>query len=347
MLAIPTIQATQEGDENPLAKTVHRKPQPTLLEAAPQLPQQPAPPVSTRPAPEHIRRFHLSRSDSPQLSAGISKKRTAPAVFVERDAKKQRESLRAVLEQHHVAPSERPKAQVNAQAARPAAPKDEEPRPVQPESSAAKTSPKLSASRPAAPVSMPDRKNKDLDEMARLMDSWTLDLIAQDREKMEQKTSTAKYNPATSKFKPRAPKLRYFERHPESVAAKERESAAQQPAAATPPATDGNVVDMTDDNNDDDYVLETYERVPAERLLDQAVPAHRVGLLVFDSEPDMAQFFYGNESDSEDGFAEDDDDSNGERRPRVEWASWLNTTDKFPRRELLCKRVSRRGSRFR
>lgn len=63
--------------------------------------------------------------------------------------------------------------------------------------------------------------------------------------------------------------------------------------------------------DDEDYVLETYERVPAERLRDQAVPAHRVGLLVFDTEPDMVEFFYGNESDSEEDYLEDDEDENG------------------------------------
>ena len=66
-------------------------------------------------------------------------------------------------------------------------------------------------------------------------------------------------------------------------------------------------VDVADD---DDYVMETYERVPASRLRDQAVPASRVGLLVFDTEPDKADFFYGEEGDSDDEFPEDDENEN-------------------------------------
>ncbi|AEO69328.1 28cab5d1-a9b1-4af9-b1b7-95f619d0cd6b [Thermothielavioides terrestris] len=308
---VPTIQATRDGDDVALSKRAPKRPL-TAAPAAPAKPQQSEPTLSSAPAAERIRRFHLSRSDSPQLPAGVSKKRTAPVVFIERDAKKHRESLRAVIEKHHVEPTDRqPQAQVGSKAEdreeEPAAPP--QPSPVKykrPGTRALKTAPNT---RPSPAPPLPDRQDKDMDEMTRLMDSWTLDLIAQDREKMEEQRTNSKYNPATSRFKPKAPKLRYFERHPESLAAKEREKTAQQAAAATTTAMDVSVDDTTDD---EDYVLETYERVPAERLLDQEVPAHRVGLLVFDTEPDMVEFFYGNESDSEDDYVEDDVDSNDE-----------------------------------
>jgi hypothetical protein len=154
---------------------------------------------------------------------------------------------------------------------------------------------------------MRNREDKNMDQLARDMDAWTLDEIAKNLGKMEEQSTTSKYSPAKSRFKPKAPKQRYFERHPESLASRSADKPAEK-SAATAPTVEMDVENSTDE---EDYVLETYERVPAERLRDQAVPAHRIGLLVFDTEPERAEFFYGNEGESEDEFGEDDEDSNG------------------------------------
>lgn len=189
----------------------------------------------------------------------------------------------------------------------------------------------------------------NMDELARVMDSWTLAEIAKNLDKMEERRTTSKYSPATSRFKPKAPKQRYFERHPDDHAAeraREKGSAAVMNVDAQDASTD----------DDEDYVLETYERVPAERLRDRAVPAHRVGLLVFDTEPDMVEFFYGNESDSEEEFPEDEEDENGERGPWVGMTRQAGVVCIIPPRrrrltrcccsgELLHDGIPRRGPR--
>jgi hypothetical protein len=171
------------------------------------------------------------------------------------------------------------------------------------------------------------RENTDMDALAQSMDAWTLDEITKNLNRMQEQSTTSKYSPATSRFKPKAPKQRYFERHPESLAQRGRGKAGAQqaPAGTTAMDVDAGVGDTTDE---EDYVLETYERVPAERLRDQTVPAHRVGLLVFDTEPDMVEFFYGNEGDSDEDVAEGDEDENGRRPCTI--AGWsFQAADEF------------------
>lgn len=159
------------------------------------------------------------------------------------------------------------------------------------------------------PPSMQPREDIDMDELARAMDSWTVQEINKNLDRMTAESTTSKYSPATSRFKPKAPKLRYFERHPEAAAVKQRGNAVAQTKSGTAAmSVDATAEDTTDE---EDYVLETYERVPAERLREQAVPSHRVGLLVFDTEPDMVEFFYGTEGDSDDDLPEDEEDENG------------------------------------
>jgi len=153
---------------------------------------------------------------------------------------------------------------------------------------------------------MRDREKSDVNELARVMDSWTLDEITKNINKMEEQSARSKSSPAKSRFKPKPPKQRYFERHPESVASKQQ----QPPAGAT--SMDVDVRVAGDSTDEEDYVLETYERVPAQRLRERAVPPHLIGVLMFDTEPDMVDFFYGKEGDSEDEFPEDEDDENAE-----------------------------------
>lgn len=237
-------------------------------------------------------------------------------MFVERGAKKQRDALKAIAREHSVTQPEPAEPLSDSQPLEAPPPEDadantaQQSRPVaklkRPGNRACTSTPK---SKPMLPPSMRDREKTDMDDLARAMDHWTLDIITSNLERMEEQHATSKYSPAKSRFKPKAPKQRYFERHPQPLAPREGGNAGQQAAPGTAVMdVDMGVGDSTDE---EDYVVETYERVPVERLRDQAVPAHRVGLLVFDTEPDMAEFFYGNESESEDDFPEDEDDENG------------------------------------
>ncbi|KAG7290526.1 hypothetical protein NEMBOFW57_000529 [Staphylotrichum longicolle] len=339
--ATPIIQPTREGDEDRrLIRHPHQPTKASVLDDGtttkavpepPAAPEEPTPTITSHPS---IRRFHLSRSNSPQPTGGVSKKRTVPAVFVERGAKKQRETLKAIIQEHNVTSTGPPKPQGDSQSETRLSSTDEEsaateqPNPVKykrPGARAATTAPKT---KPTLPPSMRDRENSNMDELARVMDSWTIDEITKNLERMEEQSTKSKYSPAKSRFKPKAPKLRYHERHPEYLAEKQREAAAHH--TGTPAAVMD--VDGMDTSDDEDYVVETYERVPAERLRDQAVPAHRVGLLVFDTEPDMADFFYGNESDSEDEFPEDEEDENAENYYAADYPDEdLDWDDEFDR----------------
>ncbi len=231
----------------------------------------------------------------------MSKKRSVPALFIERGAKKHRESLKAVIKERNATPTV---DSLSTSEDEPAV--TEKPAPVRLKRPGMRscTAPNF---KPTLPPSMRDRDNTNMDDLARAMDSWTLDEITKNLDIVEGQRAKSKSSPAKSRFKPKAPALRYHERHPESLAPKEQKTAKEQ---ATAPETVMDV-DVADTTDEEDYVLEIYERVPAERLQDQAVPEHRVGLLVFDTEPEMAEFFYGNESDSEDEFPEDDEDENG------------------------------------
>lgn len=307
--AIPSIQPTEEGEESRLLAHARRTPQapaaspaataPARASAPPALP---AASVLSHPTTDHLRRFHLSRSNSPQPAPGLPKKRGAPAVFIERNAKKRGESLTAAGQEHDVTPAGPTQASGGSAAARPSSSVVQQPAAKYKKPGInARTKPSAE-SKPSLPPSML-RDGANMDELSRAMDSWTLSEISKNLEKMDQYGVKSKSSPLMSRFRPKAPKQRYFERHPE-------QKKVPQPAAAAA-AMD---VDVDDTTDEEDYVVEMYERVPAERLRDRAVPAHRVGLLVFDTEPDMVEFYYGNESDSEEDYLEDDENED------CEWA---------------------------
>lgn len=321
--AIPSIQSTQEGDEGRLLRHARKVPQapaashtaasPTRASAPPELP---APSVLSHPTTDQLRRFHLSRSNSPQPASGLPKKRGAPAVFVERTAKKRGELTEPVIQEHNATPAAPTQAHDDSGAAKvpPAAAQQpgtakEQPGAVKYKRPGINARTKPSAeSKPSLPPSM-HRQGLNMDELARAMDSWTLDEISKNLEKMEGHGIKSKSSPVMSRFRPKPPKQRYFERHPEQPAQKERGKASQHTGAA---AMD---VDAEGTTDDEDYVIDMYERVPAERLRDEAVPAHRVGLLVFDTEPDMVEFYYGNENDSDEEYMEDDENEDCECVP--------------------------------
>ncbi|PSR94272.1 hypothetical protein BD289DRAFT_480717 [Coniella lustricola] len=160
--------------------------------------------------------------------------------------------------------------------------------------------------RPVAQSLEPHWAGDELDEMTRSMNDFALQLIganlAETEERDRKQAAAAARKVATStvasttpqRFKPKAPAKRYAERHPEITAAQH----------AVEPQEEVDIV------SEDEYVVETYVRVPASALSKDIAP-DKVGLLVFDNEPD-ADFFYGEEGDSDDELAEDDEDENAE-----------------------------------
>jgi hypothetical protein len=272
-----------------------------------------------------VRRFHLSKEQLslPAVAATTSRKRGAPAVFVERSAKKQKENVEpktptlpeapaassnngpadAVLDERPSTPTSPERMAAAAAAQRPGQSTFKRP------GTRARTNKEQPATTPSLPPSLLKRDGLDMDELARDMEAYTLSHITANLNKMDLDSARARAisqspgSAKSSRFKPKAPATRFAERHPEYVAERERAK-----AAAVDMVMDEQSGDSTDD---EDYVMETYERVPASRLRDQAVPPHRVGLLVFDTEPERTDFFFGNEGGSSDEFAEDDEDENG------------------------------------
>ncbi|KAK4198165.1 hypothetical protein QBC40DRAFT_95537 [Triangularia verruculosa] len=313
--AIPTIVPTAEGDERRLNRPKKTPKAPssnasTTLEPVPAL----APTAELSDPTVNLRKFHLSRPNPAGPFAGITKKRGATAVFVERGPKRQKSAIltpqvvKDILEQSSTAQSsDTAKASSSASQEQNTQPTVYK-RPGTKPRTKAPTFESTASSKPAVPPSMHNRAG-DMDELSRVMDTWTLGEISKNLDRVDQLNAKSKSSPVKSRFQPKAPKLRYHERHPtENVAQQQR--AKEQAAAAA--ATSTMDIDMVDTSDDDDYVIETYERVPAERLRDQVVPAHRVGLLVFDNEPDAADFFYGNDDETDDEFPEDEDDENAE-----------------------------------
>ncbi|KAK3996021.1 hypothetical protein QBC44DRAFT_318985 [Cladorrhinum sp. PSN332] len=311
---VPAIQPTKEGDEQ-LANRPKKTPKSQVSNAetpAPEaVPAQDAVPgpATTAPDTSHqptttddgIRKFHLSKSVLAQLATSrAAKRRGSPAVFIERGPKKPRsadlnpEVVKVILNETNTKQPEQQSTETIA-AATPsssAAPKPALKRP----GSNARTKPKGDDSKAALPPSMANPQ-ADMDELSMAMDFWTLDEIMKNVEIMDSK---GKYSPATPRWKPHAPKQHHQEHH-----TKEQVNSA--------PAMYKNAMDVDGDTTDeDDYIIETYERVPAERLRDQAVPVHQVGLLVFDTEPDMEEFFYGNEDETDDEYPEDEENEDGE-----------------------------------
>lgn len=101
-----------------------------------------------------------------------------------------------------------------------------------------------------------------------------------------------------SKFKPKAPSLRYAQRHPEDKTQAKNETMA----------LDGPYIEEeTDDGSE--YIIDTYIRMPVEAL-DIEITAKNIGFLVLDSQPDIDQF-YREDDDSDEEEDDIDEDENG------------------------------------
>ncbi|KAK0630600.1 hypothetical protein B0T17DRAFT_491499 [Bombardia bombarda] len=371
--AIPSILPTKEGDENrplkPLRRTqAAKKPQEQLQPPDLNLPE----PNSDLMRRFHLSRSIAPNPAI--TGAGIAKKRAATAVFVERSTKKPQEARNILsLPQRPKAggPQDRhppthatpvPTVKVSPAASSEPAVAAQDHQHQQPSSQSRLKRPgsnartKSSSPAPGAPgtrAALPlsftsrDREEFNMDQLARDMDAYALSQIFNNVSRMDQDSakiaarSQAHTNAALntspaskSRFKPKAPALRYHERHPEQVVEAERAKAAAAAVAAQQHDADMMDIDDEDGTDDEDYVVETYERVPASRLRDQVVPPHRVGLLVFDSEPDRADFFYGEEGDSDDEYLEDDEDENAENYYTADYpeeeVDWDDEFDRNP-----------------
>ncbi|KAI1374570.1 hypothetical protein F4677DRAFT_161235 [Hypoxylon crocopeplum] len=242
------------------------------------------------------RRFHMSRKDlilaastHPGRShGGISKKRSAPTLFVERRIKRissrPLEKLQAITNALAHPPTSTPAATEEMEVDKPEPRKYKKP-------GVAKFAKKVDGQK-----SLTERLNVDTYKITAEMDAFIMETIGISLQKAEDEKALQSAARTQPKFKPK-PIMRYAERHPESV---------QAPVDAD--MTDADV-DISD-SDDGDYIIETYERVPASKM-GEHVPLHSIGVLVFDEEPDM-EFFYGEGGDSDDEWAEDEEDENAE-----------------------------------
>lgn len=281
--------------------------------------------TSTVKAPEP-RRFHLSRPDA-MLSAseypspthgGLSKKRSAPALFIERRIKKlasrpvkKLQSAPSTATAQAIAPTSEknaPGSQSSPSVSGSADVGETEPRrykkPGVARLAGKGATPKATTQ---LPQSMTNRWNVDMDRMAEEMNAFALEQIglnlqkAEEEQKQRFRSANGGQSNSQLKYKPKAPTKRYSERHPEPAPEKTAECADKEMVDADAGLSE---------TDDEEYVIETYVRVPASKMGDN-VPPQNVGLLVFDGEPDVA-YFYGEGSDSEDEWAEDEEDENAE-----------------------------------
>lgn len=165
------------------------------------------------------------------------------------------------------------------------------------------------------PDSMKTEQTDEMDQLARDMNEFVLKQIGENLAAIEERDrkqaavaarrAPSVMSPKSSKFTPKAPTKRYAERHPEVADTPERAATAASPA--------DNMEVEYESYSEDEYVIETYVRVPATTLGENVDP-ERIGLLVFDNEPDV-DYFYGVEGDSDDEWPEDDEDENGKLQP--------------------------------
>lgn len=252
-------------------------------------------------------------SATPQYSSsrslsGVSKKRLGPPIFMERKIKslpsRKLEAINHGLTTHGTfqarSASRTPPVTGSPQAEEMEVDTKEPKKYKKPgvNKSAGKAS--ATTAKSELPPAMLNRWNVNLDKLTAEMNAFALEQIGRNIQQAEKEKSAAR-KPASAmpprRFKPKAPAKRYAERHPE----------------ATREQVDRTMIDADvahSDTDDDDYVIETYIRVPLSTMQKQKVAPGSIGLLVFDDDPDQ-EFFYGEFSDSEDGWAEDDEDENG------------------------------------
>ncbi|KAJ0109264.1 hypothetical protein J7T55_009595 [Diaporthe amygdali] len=315
---LPVIHASKPGDENHNVKKSNHaqeskpvatpRPLPTSQDEAPAAPstQTGAHSVSKLKAATEPRKFHMSRASlvpSPLFSPGVttgkrSRYKTPTTVFVERGHKR----TRTEDVQMHDAD--------NFQTAKSHGNDDTHARKQKLPGADRKGAEGKHAQtvKRQVPESLRKEQDSDMDEITRSMNEFVLQQIGENLAKIEErdrkvkaaaaKRASSVTSPQSSKFRPKAPSKRYAERHPEVATAQTNTTSAMPHQ------------DEYESLSEDEYVIETYVRVAAESL-GKDLAAEKVGLLVFDNEPDV-DFFYGEEGDSDDEWPEDDEDENAE-----------------------------------
>lgn len=99
-----------------------------------------------------------------------------------------------------------------------------------------------------------------------------------------------------SRFKPKVPKQRYHECHPEQFANKSSEMEVEE-----------EIEEMDDDA---EYVIDTYIRMPAVEMEVDGDVGKNVGFLVLDGQSDIEEF-YNQDAESEEDEDYDEEDENG------------------------------------
>jgi hypothetical protein len=244
------------------------------------------------PASARVRHFHISRStssfDTLTPIAG-RKRKVEPTVFVERKERSRPSSRETSQDPALSQPTEavRPRKKPGLASRGNATP------PVKPT-----TAPQYTQA-PLRNVKLPSGAvlpwDVDDERLAKEMQAYTLQEIGKTLANIEAAQPVAKATPprkpATSRFKPKAPALRYAERHPDEQI--------------------NNAIGMDVDSEDDDseYIIETYIRIPVENV-ESTEKQNNIGFLILDSQPDIDEF-YREEEDSEDEEEDEEEDENG------------------------------------
>ncbi|KAI1089698.1 hypothetical protein F5B19DRAFT_466371 [Rostrohypoxylon terebratum] len=268
------------------------------------------------------RRFHMSRRDmirassspSSRSDGGVSRKRSAPALFVERKIKRisaspiqkfktlTNEINQAITSKSTTATDIGMDMGMDIETPQPQ--KRKKPGIAKYLKKEDKKDDGKRASdnnyKADLPKSLKERWNVDLDTMTAEMNAFTMEQIGLNLQKAEEENKLRSPQKTHLKFQPK-PIKRYAERHPEG---------AQESVSGDKEMADADADVDISDSEDGDYIIETYERVPSSKIGDH-VPAHKIGVLVIEAEPEL-EYFYGDDGDSEEEWAEDEEDENAE-----------------------------------
>jgi len=280
----PTLPASVDAPATPrqdAKPTIHVSPSPIPLRKT----ISPKPSLS-RLRSETQRRFHLSKSHLSAQGSGVLKKRpSGPAVFVERNRKRVAQRLEEQRGESGLVDEKKEDASVNE-----TAPSRKLKRP----GTKAVAAQKPTASAAPLPASAARPHEENMDHITADMNSWVMAEIGATLQEMDrEKQRTA------ARARPKAPALRYADRHPES----------RTHAPGNKEDDDAMAIDSSDED-DGDWVIEEYVRIPLQSMAVDVNPGD-VGVLVLEGEEEDV-FFFGPAHDEDDDCLEDDEDENAE-----------------------------------
>ncbi|KAG0647617.1 hypothetical protein D0Z07_6848 [Hyphodiscus hymeniophilus] len=243
------------------------------------------------------RRFHLSRSASTTLSTSVTSSRVQkpPILFVER---RRRAKGSPTVTSSPLVPA------LNADPEKASIPAPVLKKPGQ---SARTIAPTVRTSQfPSQPrdVRLPSGLTAswslDDQQLVEEMQRYTLQEIGYSIAEAEApepgRSPIVTPNKRPSRFKPKVPKLRYHERHPEELAEHEDQM---------------EIEDFVEEDDDGDYIIETYIRVSADVMELDSNAETNFGFLVLNGQEDIDEF-YSAEVDSDEDEDYDEDDENAE-----------------------------------